>query len=462
MRTPITLSALAIAGLLTAQVPQLWGVTTSGGAHGLGTIFHVDGDGSDYATVFSFDTIDGGSPEGGLCYADGRLYGMATLYGANSMGTLFSYDPNGAGFHKIMDFNATNGGLAWGSMIRGTDGLLYGTTYQGGGSGGSIFRLDPANDNYTILRTLDQATDGGAVTDRLYQGSDGVLFGTCAYGGANGHGTVFRYVPGTNTFNKLSDFDGTNGSTPYGRLCEGTDGLLYGMTYEGGTQNKGVLYSVDPGTGDLTKRLDFTGANGQSPWGSLERAQDGTLYGSTTLGGPSTGSLFSFDPTTNTLTTLHSFTGVDGGLLFGAAIIGTDGALYGAGSTGGDTFQGMLYRYDPDIDQATTLHSFTDADGLSPRSELVQANTVTGIAERAAGPQWSVFPNPTKGDLTILLDEADVPTATLQFVNALGQVVRTERPLQARWTVHTGLAAGTYTLVLQAAKGRSVTSLVVQ
>lgn len=443
---------LAIAAPLTAQVPQLWGVTTTGGEHGLGTLFRVNGDGSGFDVVLSFDTLMGGAPEGGLCVADGRLYGMTTLYGANTVGTLYSYDPGGTGFHKLLDFDMANGGLGWGSMIRAADGLLYGATYQGGGSGGSIFRLDPSSDQMTILHTLDQATDGGSVTDRLLQASDGALYGLGAYGGTGNAGTIFRYVPGTDTFTKLHDFDGTDGRTPYGSLCQGTDGLLYGMTFNGGSQDKGVLFSIDPVSGAFLKRLDFTGPNGQSPWGSLVRAADGTLYGTTTLGGPSSGSIFSFAPSTNTLTTLHAFNALDGGLLFGSVIIGSDGALYGTSGIAG-AFMGNVYRFEPGSSTLTSLHGFTEAEGQSPRGELVEYGSVTGIAEQQDGPAFSVFPNPSSGTITLLAPEHGLMTLTLADV--LGHEVLRTTITAERTTLQLDRPAGIYLLTLGTPTGRS-------
>lgn len=461
-RTLRTLPAIALLALsfpLTAQVPQLWGVTTAGGEHGLGTIFHVNGDGSDFATVFSFDTLAGGSPEGGLCVANGRLYGMTTLYGAHNVGTLFSYDPGGVGFHKLLDFDMTNGGLAWAGMIRATDGLLYGATYQGGGVGGSIFRLDPATEAVTILHQLSLVTDGSGITDRLLQASDGALYGAAAYGGVNNAGTLFRYEPGTDTFTKLHDFDGTNGDTPYGALCQGMDGLLYGMTFSGGSQDMGVLYSIDPVSGTFTKHLDFIGTNGQSPWGSLVRAADGTLYGTTTLGGPASGSIFALAPETGMLTTLHSFNGLDGGLLFGAAIIGSDGALYGTSGIQG-TFAGNVYRFAPATGTLTSLHGFTEAEGQNPRSELVEFGSVTGIAEQQEGPAFSVSPNPSSGAITVRT--TDRTPMTLVLTDALGREVMRRTIAAERTTWQLGQPSGIYFLTLSTPGGRSTQRIIIE
>ncbi|MDP1746501.1 MAG: hypothetical protein Q8L90_13050, partial [Bacteroidota bacterium] len=87
----------------------------------------------------------------------------------------------------------------------------------------------------------------------------------------------------TAQYTKLFDFEGTNGSKPFGSLIsDGT--FLYGMTPLGGTGTAcfggcGVIFKIkSDGTG-YTKLLDFTGTtNGNIPMGSL--ISDGTfLYG---------------------------------------------------------------------------------------------------------------------------------------------------------------------------------------
>ena len=139
--------------------------------------------------------------------------------------------------------------------------MLYGATYGGGSGGGSICTVDPDNDAYTIVYGLDQ-TNHGAITDQLLLASDGNFYGTSSQGGLNGNaGTIFRYDPVGDTFVKLHDFDGAEGGrTPYGGLCEASNGWLYGVTYEGGLNNHGVVYKCDPTGPDFVKLFDLDGA----------------------------------------------------------------------------------------------------------------------------------------------------------------------------------------------------------
>ena len=62
------------------------------------------------------------------------------------------------------------------------------------------------------------------------QASDGKLYGMTTDGGSNGHGVIFSFDPSTSIYTKLKDFDGLNGCGPYGSLMQASDGKLYGMT----------------------------------------------------------------------------------------------------------------------------------------------------------------------------------------------------------------------------------------
>ena len=65
---------------------------------------------------------------------------------------------------------------------------------------------------------------------KLLQASNGKLYGMTREGGSNGAGTIFSYDPATSAYTQLKDFDDTNGANPYGSLVQASDGKLYGMT----------------------------------------------------------------------------------------------------------------------------------------------------------------------------------------------------------------------------------------
>jgi len=54
----------------------------------------------------------------------------------------------------------------------------------------------------------------------------------------------------------LVNFSGSSGanpgSNPFGSLVQGSDGAFYGMTYQGGTKNKGTVFKVTPAGAQTT------------------------------------------------------------------------------------------------------------------------------------------------------------------------------------------------------------------
>jgi uncharacterized repeat protein (TIGR03803 family) len=60
------------------------------------------------------------------------------------------------------------------------------------------------------------------------------------------------------------------------------DGRLYGLTYSGGTSDKGTLYSVDTTLTAVVLHVNFNGGNGAVPYDELTYdAASGKFYGTT-------------------------------------------------------------------------------------------------------------------------------------------------------------------------------------
>ena len=74
--------------------------------------------------------------------------------------------------------------------------------------------------------------------------------------------------------------------------------------------------------------------------------------------------------TTPVFTTLHRFSGTVG-VYPNALVQGNDGNFYGTTDAGGDSNYGTVFSITP-AGVATSLHSFTGADGAHPVAALVQ------------------------------------------------------------------------------------------
>ncbi|NOS91003.1 MAG: hypothetical protein HOP30_03715, partial [Cyclobacteriaceae bacterium] len=356
---------------------KLYGVTREGGTNGQGVLFQYDPITNAYIKKIDFDgSSNGSNPWGALMKAsDGKLYGMTTQGGTNNQGTLFQYDPSSNSLIKKIDFNNANGSYPQSSLMQAVDGKLYGMTRQGGTNNqGTLFQYEPSSNS--LIKKIDFSdTNGTYPQGYLMQAGDGKLYGMTYQGGTNNLGVLFQYDPSNNLFTKKFDFDSTNGSYPQGSLMQASDGKLYGMTAVGGAINRGVLFQFDPATNVYAKKLDFNNINGTSPQGSLMQASDGKLYGVTNSGGAGNGILFQYDPVTNSITKKIDFAvAIDGSIPYGSLILASDGKLYGMTSRGGVNNGGVLFQINPANYTYTKKIDFNTANGINPQGSLIEAS----------------------------------------------------------------------------------------
>jgi uncharacterized repeat protein (TIGR03803 family) len=128
------------------------GTTSSGGAHGHGTVFALKLSGAE-TVLYSFKggSKDGAYPDAALLYFDGKLYGTTYAGGINKKkGTIFVTTTSGAEsvLHKFSG-GSQDGELPVAGLVN-LNGTLYGTTVAGGGTGcydssgcGTAFALNP-------------------------------------------------------------------------------------------------------------------------------------------------------------------------------------------------------------------------------------------------------------------------------------------------------------------------------
>ncbi|MEP6949129.1 MAG: choice-of-anchor tandem repeat GloVer-containing protein [Ginsengibacter sp.] len=387
--------AFPTGALLQATNGKLYGMTNASGTDfesgqtddpGYGVLFSFDPSSSTYAIVKNFDSTDGISPHGHLIQAsDGKLYGMTSDGGSSSNGVIFSFDPSDSTYTKLKDFDNANGGKPNGSLIQASNGKLYGMTSYGGTGdiiygnfkgAGIIFSLDSPSFIYTTLKDFGNDEEGNMVSARMVQASNGKLYGMTVAGGSNGVGVIFSLDPSSSTYTKLKDFDVTKGNNPYGSLIQASDGKLYGMTFNGGNRDSGVIFSFDPSSSIYTKLKDFNNTDGGRPYGSLLQAGNGKLFGMTTAGGSNGfGVIFSLDLLAGAYTRLKNFDLSGGGIPYGSLIRATDGKLYGLTSNyGGNAGGGTIFLFDPVTFNYTVLKSFDNTNGGNPVGSLMQAD----------------------------------------------------------------------------------------
>jgi len=278
-----------------------------------------------YSFCAKTDCADGAYPDDGLVLAGGALYGATTDGGSAGDGTVFKLtlatSTTAEKFASIYSFKGgSDGAFPSFGVIAGKSGVLYGATNSGGGTScnsgagcGIVYELTPpttAGNPYTetILYAFPGGSDGANPAGRLSLLSTGALLGA-AGGGAFNYGEVYELAPpavsgGAWTESVLTSFDPGNlygipgGTFPNGEFVVGGNGSIYGTTYGGGDPNLQMGYYF-PGTiFELTPPIEKGGAwvqsmlysfqggtDGLTPVWGLIVGPEGTLYGTTSVGG---------------------------------------------------------------------------------------------------------------------------------------------------------------------------------
>jgi uncharacterized repeat protein (TIGR03803 family) len=205
------------AGFIADSAGNLYSTTYYGGSEpmGGGTVFMMSNTptGWQESILYNFRCeADGCSPYSSLARdSAGNLYGTTVGGGTNrGAGVVYKLTLGSNGTYTqsvIHSFGSGNDGLyPYGNPILDSNGNLYGTTDFGGGgtnSGcsngcGTVYKLIPsAGGSYSesILARLGNGSAGIGPLTGLIMNAQGDLFGTIAFDGTGGAGSVFELIP---------------------------------------------------------------------------------------------------------------------------------------------------------------------------------------------------------------------------------------------------------------------------
>lgn len=368
--------------IIVGSDEMLYGVTHSGGRFGNGTVFRLSKDGSGFAVVLEVDdepTI-GSAPHILIEGADGNLY-VLTYGDASHGGSLFRIGRSGNDFALLHTFGSSGDGVRPVSLVDGSDGMIYGTTAWGGAFGsGTIFRIGREGGGYAMLKSFSDPMTEGQNPNTILQPRNGFLFGTTQLGGAGNWGTVFRYKMSDGTLSIMHHFQHVPGEglSP-SALAHGEDDWLYGTTrYGGGTGDATIFKLRQDGSGYQVIRAssgsgwDEIGINGLA-YNSSERT---LVYTSGSGGWAGFGGIFEINPSGEGYRILTSLNrnGGDGNGVEAPLLLGSDGFLYGTTKAGGKWARGTVFRMRKDGSDYRQLHSFgaVASDGRYPEGGLLE------------------------------------------------------------------------------------------
>lgn len=334
---------------------------------------------------------------------DGMLWGVTSSGGAGNLGTVFKVNPATGGMTVVVEFTgsggAAKGAAPYAPLVSDGTGFLWGTTSSGGSFNfGTVFKVEASTGALTTV--VEFGDTPSAVGRTPYTGLtlvDGLLWGTTRYGGTDGFGTLYRIVPGTGAVTTVVEFTGAGGAAP-GRdprseLVPDGAGFLWGMTNEGGVNGLGTIFKLEISSGTLTSMTQFTGgdgaAPGASPSGRLLVDGAGFAWGTTSNSGPNgQGTVFKVELATGALTTIVSFTGTSGAFIGANPSYGLipDGAgfLWGACGAGGTANKGTLFKLNFTTGELTEVIEFTGISGALP------GQSPSALHDAGGGVFWGV------------------------------------------------------------------------
>jgi uncharacterized repeat protein (TIGR03803 family) len=349
-----------------------------------------------YSTVYNFTGgADGFQPCGDLSMDNaGNVYAEtnATYDTLNppGNGAIVEINPVTHVSHLVVSLPSGTGAIAVpaGPFYFDKSNNLYGVSLFGGstngGIGGTFFEVPAGSHSATILASFN-GTNGENPGGGLIADGHGNLYGTSSAGGIgydgqvdSGDGTVFEIPAGSKTPTTLAEFNGTNGSDPFGKLLRDSSGNLFGVDFSGGSNNDGTLWELPAGSGTTQTLFNFTGADAGPQGGVIADAQ-GNLYGVTSGDGPGNGTdqgtIYEFNVTTQKFSTLHRFGGSDGSYPLFELYSALNGDLLGTTDFGGAYGVGNIFDFNLNTDVLTDLHDFIasagSVDGIFGGSALI-------------------------------------------------------------------------------------------
>ena len=199
--------------------------------------------------VFAGGAADGANPEGDLTLSGTNFYGMTSQGGAAGLGVVFRVNTNGTGYTNLHSFTGyPNDGAGPPGSLTLDGSTLYGMTQEGGPSParlGMVFKMNTDGSGYANLHSFAGGTGDGATPLGSLTLANGWLYGMTSVGGVSNKGVVFRVSTDGISYTNFHSFAGGagDGATPYGSLML-SGSTLYGMTYYGGTNNEGVVFTL--------------------------------------------------------------------------------------------------------------------------------------------------------------------------------------------------------------------------
>ena len=259
-RQPTEREKLDAAGAYPISAPvevggTFYGVATYAASLPYGVVYEISG--GVYQGIYQFKPAEaaanGAFPVSLSVGPGGSIWGV-TAKGGLGWGTIFQVA--GGGISTMYKFTADTLGSM--GVIQAEDGSLYGTASGPNARQALIYKLEPVSKAFTIIYPKKDASGqippsgnwpgiGPAAypAAELIQSSDGMLYGVTKIGGQVGRGAIFRINTDGTNLTTIFSMDMNDGRYAISPMIELSKDDFYGITYQGGDHDQGVLYHLN-------------------------------------------------------------------------------------------------------------------------------------------------------------------------------------------------------------------------
>ena len=219
-------------------------------------------------------------------------------------------------------------------------------------------------------------------------------------------------------YGRIYDFTSNDGSVPEAALFEDANGVLYGTTSAGGTNDTGTFFDFVPSENSLFTIYNLPALNsakvndaGAYPFSTVFQASDQSFYFTTSAGGANAqGTVLAvlLDDSGTHVNLCHSFAALnsdgtnDGGAAPQAGLTLLEGDLFGITQNGGTEGNGVVFKVSVPAQAFSTIYDLEDPDGnysaanLSPGANDVLYGVCTEGGNGGGGAIFEIFNGPVE------------------------------------------------------------------
>jgi uncharacterized repeat protein (TIGR03803 family) len=310
--------------------------------------------------IASFDAsgANGWSPLSRVTFdSAGNVWGTTELGGADDEGTVWEIPKGSTTIQDIAEFHGVNGAYPEAGVTIDSAGNVYGTASRGGSNGYGVVWEIPASTIHAKkpwLSVIATFIGGNGIYPMAGVTIDatGNLWGTAEFGGSDSYGVVWEIPASTIHAKKpwlsvIATFILSNGAYPQAGVTVDRFGNLYGTAYEGGSDNRGVVWEIPAtsGTPWLYVIANFNVSNGDNPLAGVTVDKAFNLWGTAAGGGTDDdGVIWEIPASTHSLSVVANFNGLQGIFPRSGVTIDSGGNLIGTAEFGGFDGYGVVWE----------------------------------------------------------------------------------------------------------------------